>query len=171
MNYKEGLNKITTFIFDVDGVITNGDIILYNDEVIRTLNSRDGYALQYANKMGYKTFIITGGDSVEVKKRLLNVGVTEVILKSRNKVKDYLILQEKYDFKNEEVLYMGDDIPDYQVMKLVGVSSCPQDAAVEIKQLADYQSPFNGGRHCVRDVIEQTLRNQGKWFSEQAFEW
>ena len=171
MNYKEGLNKITTFIFDVDGVITNGDIILYNDEVIRTLNSRDGYALQYANKMGYKTFIITGGDSVEVKKRLLNVGVTEVILKSRNKVKDYLILQEKYDFKNEEVLYMGDDIPDYQVMKLVGISSCPQDAAVEIKQLADYQSPFNGGRHCVRDVIEQTLRNQGKWFSEQAFEW
>jgi len=171
MNYKEGLNRITTFIFDVDGVITNGDILLYNDEVIRTLNSRDGYALQYANKMGYRILIITGGSSEEVKKRLLNVGVQEVVLNSRNKVDDYKILQAKYSFKDEEVLYMGDDIPDYQVMKMVGVSACPQDASVEIKSISDYQSPYNGGRHCVRDVIEQTLRNQGKWFSDQAFKW
>lgn len=171
MNYKEGLNKITTFIFDVDGVITNGDVILHNDEVIRTMNSRDGYALQYARKMGFNIFIITGGNSEEVKKRLLNVGATEVILSSRNKVNDYKLLQKKYGFKNDEVMYMGDDIPDYKIMKLVGVSACPQDASVEIKHIADYQSPNNGGRHCVRDIIEQTLRNQGKWFTEQAFEW
>ncbi len=171
MNYKEGLNKITTFIFDVDGVITNGDILLYNDEVIRTLNSRDGYALQYANKMGYRILIITGGSSEEVKKRLLSVGAKEVILNSRNKVDDYKLLQSKYNFKDEEVMYMGDDIPDYQVMKMVGVSACPQDASVEIKRISNYQSPYNGGRHCVRDIIEQTLRNQGKWFSDQAFEW
>jgi len=171
MNYKEGLNKITTFIFDVDGVITNGDILLYNDEVIRTLNSRDGYALQYANKMGYRILIITGGSSEEVKKRLLSVGAKEVILNSRNKVVDYKFLQSKYNFKDEEVMYMGDDIPDYQVMKMVGVSACPQDASVEIKRISNYQSPYNGGRHCVRDIIEQTLRNQGKWFSDQAFEW
>lgn len=171
MNYKEGLNKITTFIFDIDGVITNGDIILYNDEVIRTLNSRDGYALQYANKMGYNIFVITGGNAGEAKKRLLNVGAKEVILNSKNKVIDYNLLKEKYKFSDEEVVYMGDDIPDYKVMEMVGVSACPQDAAVEIKQLADYQSPYNGGRHCVRDIIEQTLRNQGKWFSKDAFEW
>ena len=171
MNYKEGLNKITTFIFDIDGVITNGDIILYNDEVIRTLNSRDGYALQYANKMGYNIFVITGGNAGEAKKRLLNVGAKEVILNSKNKVIDYNLLKEKYKFSDEEVVYMGDDIPDYKVMEIVGVSACPQDAAVEIKQLADYQSPYNGGRYCVRDIIEQTLRNQGKWFSKDAFEW
>ncbi len=169
MNYKEGLNKITTFIFDVDGVLTNGDVILHNNEVIRTMNSRDGYAIQYAIKKGYRIFIITGGNSEEVKKRLLELGVLEVILKSQTKINDYLDLQKKYKFKNEEVLYMGDDIPDYQVMKLVGVSACPQDAATEIKHISDYQSPFNGGRHCVRDVIEQTLRNQDKWFSESAF--
>ena len=171
MNYKEGLNKITTFIFDVDGVLTNGDVILHNNGVIRTMNSRDGYAIQYAVKMGYLVLITTGGNSEEVKKRLLNLGVSEVILSSQNKLKDYLMLQKKYNFKNEEVLYMGDDIPDYQVMKLVGVSACPQDAATEIKHISDYQSPFLGGRHCVRDVIEQTLRNQQKWFSESAFEW
>ena len=171
MNYKEGLNRITTFIFDIDGVITNGDILLYNDEIIRTLNSRDGYALQYANKMGYRILIISGGSSEEVKKRLLNVGAKEVVLNSRNKVDDYKALKAKYNLKDEEVMYMGDDIPDYQVMKMVGVSACPQDASVEIKSISDYQSPYNGGRHCVRDIIEQTLRNQGKWFSDQAFKW
>jgi 3-deoxy-D-manno-octulosonate 8-phosphate phosphatase (KDO 8-P phosphatase) len=83
----------------------------------------------------------------------------------------YQELKEKYGFTDEQVLYMGDDIPDYRVMELVGVSTCPQDAAVEIKALVDYQSPYNGGKHCVRDVIEQTLRVQGKWFTEEAHHW
>jgi 3-deoxy-D-manno-octulosonate 8-phosphate phosphatase (KDO 8-P phosphatase) len=170
-SYKEKLNPVTTFIFDVDGVLTDGSVTLYKDEVVRTLNSRDGYALQFAAKMGYRILIITGGDSPAVESRLMNLGVTEVRSKSSNKADVYESLKEKYGFNNEEVLYMGDDIPDYKVMQMVGISTCPQDAAMEIKAMCDYQSPYNGGRHCVRDVIEQTLRVQEKWFSESAFEW
>lgn len=169
-SYKEKLGAVNTFIFDVDGVLTNGDVIIGSD-VIRILNSRDGYAIQYASKMNYRVLIITGGSSEGVKERLLNLGATEVCLKSSNKIEVYNSLKEKYGFTDEQVLYMGDDIPDYQVLKTVGVSTCPQDAAVEIKQIVDYQSPFMGGRHCVRDVIEQTLRVQGQWFKPEAFEW
>lgn len=170
-SYKEKLNPVTTLIFDVDGVLTDGSVMLYKDEVVRTLNSRDGYALQFAAKMGYRILIITGGNSPAVESRLMKLGVTEVSMQASNKAEVYASLKEKHGFEDAEVLYMGDDIPDYQVMQLVGISTCPQDAAVEIKALADYQSPFSGGNHCVRDVIEQTLRVQGKWFTEKAFEW
>lgn len=158
-------------MFDVDGVLTNGDVLVLENCIARQLNSRDGFALQHAAKQGYKIFIVTGGSSVEVKKRLLDLGATEVCLKSKNKLEVYTKLKEKYAFNDEEVLYMGDDLPDYPVMKKVGVATCPQDAAVEIKGIAHYQSPKNGGRHCVRDVIEQTLRVQGKWFNDDLFEW
>lgn len=170
-SYKEKLTQITTFIFDVDGVLTDGSVMLFKDEVIRTLNSRDGYALQFAAKSGYKIFIITGGNSPSVKDRLLNLGVTEVRLSAKNKVDVYRELQAIHGFADGEALYMGDDIPDYQVMQKVGVATCPQNASVEIKEIADYQSPINGGSGCARDVIEQTMRVQGKWFSESAFEW
>lgn len=170
-SYKEKLNAITTFIFDVDGVLTTGEVILFQDEFVRTLNSRDSYALQYAAKKGYRILIVTGGSSEKVKERLSSLGVTEVCLSSRNKLEVYEGLKKKYDFTDEQALYMGDDIPDYAVMKAVGVSTCPQNAAVEIKHIADYQSPYDGGRHCVRDVIEQTLRVQGNWFTEGAMIW
>lgn len=170
-SYKEKLNPVTTFIFDVDGVLTDGSVMLYKDEVVRALNSRDGYALQFAAKMGYRILIITGGNSPAVEKRLLNLGVTEVCMQASNKLEVYESLKAKYNFENEQALYMGDDIPDYNVMQSVGISTCPQDAAIEIKAMCDYQSPFAGGRHCVRDVIEQTLRVQGKWFSDKAYEW
>lgn len=171
ISYKEKLPQITTFIFDVDGVLTNGDVLLMGGDIVRILNSRDGYALQHAKKKGYRILIITGGSSEEVEERLLGLGVTEVRLKSKNKLTVYKELKEKYGFTDEEVLYMGDDIPDYPVLNIVGVSTCPQDAAVEIKEICHYQSPYNGGRHCVRDVIEQTLRVQDKWFDEDGFEW
>ena len=170
-SYKENLAKITTFIFDVDGVMTNGDVLLIKGEVARILNSRDGYAIQHANKKGYRILVITGGNSQEVKKRLETLGATEVVLQSKNKLTVYNSLKEKYKFSSEEVLYMGDDIPDYPVLKEVGVSTCPQNAAQEIKAICDYQSPYEGGKFCVRDVIEQTLRVQGKWFDKDAFEW
>ena len=170
-SYKEKLPKINTFIFDVDGVMTNGDVLLFRDEYVRILSSRDGYALQYANKMGYRILVITGGKSERLKERLLSLGVTEVRLGSSNKVTVYEELKEKYNLIDEEVAYMGDDIPDYEVMRKVGVAACPQDAAVEIKHISDYQSPFLGGKHCVRDIIEQTLRVQDKWFKEEAHEW
>lgn len=170
-SYKEKLAKVTTFIFDVDGVMTNGDVLLIGGEVVRILNSRDGYALQHARKKGYQILVITGGSSEEVKKRLEALGVNEVILKSKNKLTVYEDLKAKYSFTTEEVLYMGDDIPDYPVLKEVGVSTCPQNAAQEIKAICDYQSPYDGGKFCVRDIIEQTLRVQGKWFDRDAFEW
>jgi 3-deoxy-D-manno-octulosonate 8-phosphate phosphatase (KDO 8-P phosphatase) len=171
MNYKIKLRNITTFAFDVDGVLTNGDVTLYKGEVIRTLNSRDGYALQHAAKEGYRILIITGGSSEEVQRRLLDLGATEVRLKSANKLEVYKDLKAKYGFEDEQVLYMGDDIQDIPVLKTVGVSTCPQDAAVEVKEIVDYHSPYNGGKHCVRDVIEQTLRVQGKWMTNGAYSW
>ena len=171
ISYKEKLPNITTFIFDVDGVLTTGEVILMDGKVIRTMNSKDGYAIQYAIKMGYRILIITGGNSVDVKERLLGLGVHEVYLSSHEKTSVYNQSKLKYGFEDEQVLYMGDDIPDYHVMKMVGVSACPQDSAVEIKKISSYQSPVFGGKGCVRDVIEQTLRVQGKWFTEEAFVW
>ncbi len=171
ISYKERMNKISTFMFDVDGVLTNGDVLLLQDQIIRSLNSRDAYAIQYAVKMGYKIMIITGGSSIDVKDRLLGLGAHEVHLSSFNKLSVYHSIKASHNLVDEEILYMGDDIPDFQVMSEVGLATCPQDAAVEIKQISHYQSPFNGGRHCVRDVIEQTMRVQNKWFTSEAFEW
>ena len=158
-------------MFDVDGVLTNGDVLLLQDQIIRSLNSRDAYAIQYAVKMGYKIMIVTGGNSLDVKDRLIGLGVHEVHLSSFNKLSVYNKIKNDHHLEDEEILYMGDDIPDYQVMSEAGLAACPQDAAVEIKSISHYQSPFNGGKHCVRDVIEQTLRVQNKWFTPEAFEW
>lgn len=171
MNYKIKMRHVTTFIFDVDGVLTNGDVMLFQGEVIRTLNSRDGFALQHAAKEGYRILIITGGSSEEVKMRLLSLGATEVCLKASIKLDVYTQLKNTYGFTDEEVLYMGDDIPDIPVLRVAGVSTCPNDAAIDVKAIVDYHSPFDGGKHCVRDVIEQTMRLQGKWFTEGAYHW
>ena len=170
-SYKEKLNQVKAFMFDVDGVLTTGEVLLIGGEAIRTLNTRDGYAMQYASKMDYPIFIITGGNSQDLKTRLEGLGVTEVHLAAFNKLNVFNSILERHSLKAEDILYMGDDIPDYEVLKTTGVSCCPQDAAHEIKAICDYQSPYDGGKHCVRDVIEQTLRVQGKWFSDKAFEW
>ena len=163
MNYKEKLNKVKTFVFDVDGVFTDGKVYLFKDELIRALNSKDGYAVQYASKLGYKIFVITGGDSQEVKKRLEGLGVEKVVLKSKNKEKVLDDLQKEYNLTLQEILYMGDDIPDFPVMKHVGLPCCPQDAVPEIKAICNYISHKNGGNGAVRDVIEQVLKVHGKW--------
>lgn len=165
------MNNITTFMFDVDGVLTNGEVLLFQGEVVRTLNAKDGYSLQYASKMGYSIFIVTGGNSPDVKERLLGLGVKEVHLSSYNKLAVYEDIKKRHNLKDEEIIYMGDDIPDYQVMAAAGLAACPQDAAVEIKDISHYQSPYKGGQNCVRDIIEQTMRVQDKWFSKEAFEW
>lgn len=170
-SYKEILPAITTFIFDVDGVLTDGEVLLINGSVCRKLHSKDGYALQYASKMNYNIFIITGGSSQDVKTRLINLGVKEIFLKSSHKLQVYDELKQKYGLKDEEILYMGDDIPDYDVMKKVALAACPQDACPEIKAISHYQSPINGGKGCVRDVIEQTLKAQEQWMKDLAFTW
>jgi 3-deoxy-D-manno-octulosonate 8-phosphate phosphatase (KDO 8-P phosphatase) len=170
-NYKILLNSINTFLFDVDGVLTDGSVILHSGEVIRTMSSKDSYAIQYAAKLGYQIFVITGGNSEEVKKRLENLGIKEVVLNSANKVEVFNELQVKYILDEKKCMYMGDDIPDYALMKFIGLAAAPQDAVPEIKQISDYVSPFGGGKGCVRDIIEQTLKVQGKWMLPEAHEW
>ena len=171
MSYKTKLNPIDTFIFDVDGVLTDGKVYFFENEIMRALNSKDGYALQYAAKMGYQIFIITGGYSEDLKKRLLELGIKEVHLRSGNKLNVYNGIKSKYQLNDEQVLYMGDDIPDIPVLKKAGVSCCPQDASIDVKSNVDYQSPYDGGKACVRDVIEQTLRVQNKWLKDEAYHW
>ena len=172
MSYKQRLPKITTFIFDVDGVLTDGSVILDSSgEMVRTMHTKDGYALQHAVKKGYNIVIITGGNSIMVKKRLEGLGIRDVFLA----VHDKLPVMNKYlkenQINNQEVLYMGDDIPDFPCLKEVGVSTCPHDAAIEIREISDYISHIDGGKGCVRDVIEQTLRVQNKWMDNDAYLW
>ena len=171
MSYKEKLKNISTFIFDVDGVLTNGEVLVDGDRLLRSLNSKDGYAFQYASKMGYSIFAITGGNAADVKEKLIHLGFKYVFLKSSNKLQVYTDLKETFQIQDDEVLYMGDDIPDIQVMKAVHVSTCPQDAVSEVKSIASYQSPYLGGTGCARDVIEQTLKVQGKWLNDGAYTW
>jgi len=163
ISYKERLEHISTFIFDVDGVLTNGNILLSNGDFLRTINTRDSFALRMAIQHHYPIFVITGGSSLLLQKHLLNIGITEVFLNSFDKLSVYESILDKQNLIDQEILYMGDDLPDIPVMRRVGCATCPDDAAVEVKEIAHYQSPYLGGRFAVRDVIEQTLRVQNKW--------
>lgn len=158
------LGIISTFIFDVDGVLTDGSIqVTDNGEGLRTFNIKDGYAMQLAVKKGYNICIISGGDGVAMAKRFSNLGITDVYLGAGNKVdifKQYLIDK---NIVAEEVLYMGDDVPDLNVMKLVGLPTCPADAVEEIKAVSKFISPYLGGKTAVRDIIEKVMKVQGKW--------
>jgi 3-deoxy-D-manno-octulosonate 8-phosphate phosphatase (KDO 8-P phosphatase) len=172
MSYKKRLSDITTFIFDVDGVLTDGSVILDSSgEMVRTMHTKDGYALQHAIKKGFNVIIITGGHSTMVKKRLEALGIEKVFLSTHEK----LPVMEQYLKDNnilaKHVLYMGDDIPDLPCLKIVGISTCPNDAAVEIREISDYISHIDGGKGCVRDVLEQTMRVQNKWLDKDAYSW
>lgn len=171
-NYKTILKRITTFCFDVDGVFTNGIVHLMPDgEQLRTANVRDGYAVQLAVKKGFNIAIITGGNSEAVRKRFESLGVTHVYLSSHKKTEVFKQYIEANNIAAEEVCYMGDDIPDYLVMQQVGLAVCPSDAASEIKGISAYVSPYAGGCGCVRDILEQTMKVQGMWMDDVAFEW
>lgn len=165
-HYLRKLANISTLIFDVDGVLTDGMVtLLPNGEQVRNLNSKDGYAIQLAVKKGLRICIISGGNSENVKMRLESMGVKDVYLRIKEKMTTYEDILVMYDLKHEEVLYMGDDIPDYEVMKHVGIPTCPSDAAREIKDIATYISDAKGGEGCARDVIEKVLRAQKKWMT------
>lgn len=158
------MNDITAFVFDVDGVLTDGTVhVAQNGEILRKMNIRDGFAIKAALESGYNVCIISGGKNEGVRIRLQNLGVTDIYLGSPDKVETFKEHTEIYGIKPEQVLYMGDDIPDYHVMQLVGLPSCPQDAAPEIKSISKYISHVNGGKGAVRDVIEQVMKVQGKW--------
>ena len=162
-SYKEYLEHITTFIFDFDGVLTNGTVsILTNGELLREMNIKDGYALKTALDRGYNVCVISGGSNEGVKLRLNGLGITDVYLGAHHKVKQLNEYLSSKSIKSENVLYMGDDIPDEPAMRLVGLPTCPQDAVAEIKEIAKYVSNKKGGKGCVRDVIEQVLKVQGK---------
>lgn len=172
MNYKEIFKNITTVVLDVDGVLTNGDIILMPGmQPVRKMNAKDGYAMQLAVRNGIRMAIITGGRSPEVKERLQGLGITDIYLGASSKMESYEDLKMCYDLTDDEILYMGDDLPDYDIMKTVALAAAPQDAAPEIKSVADYVSPVDGGKGCVRDVLEQLLKIQGKWARSEDRTW
>jgi 3-deoxy-D-manno-octulosonate 8-phosphate phosphatase (KDO 8-P phosphatase) len=166
------LKKIKAFVFDVDGVLSSNKISLdINGDPMRTVNIKDGYAMHFAIKKGFEMAIITGGYTESVKIRYERLGVQHIYMRSFEKLIDYndfLILTELSD---EEIMYCGDDMPDYEVMKRAGLPVAPADAAPEIKEIARYISPYNGGEGVARDIIEQTLKIQGFWMDSDAFGW
>jgi len=171
-NFKEDLKRIKAFAFDVDGVLSDPNVLLdANGELLRTMNTKDGYALQYAVKRGYPIAIITGGRTESVAERFSKLGIEDIFLASSNKIADYEEFRAKYNLEREDILYMGDDLPDYEVMKITGVACCPADAVEEIKAVSVYISHIKGGAGCVRDIIEQVLRLHGRWMDGEAFTW
>ena len=164
INYKEKLNDVNAFIFDVDGVLTDGSLIISESgELLRTMNVKDGFAMKFAIDNGYKIGIISGGTNEAVKKRLNNLGIEQIHLRSYDKIIHFNDFIKKYDLSSEEILVMGDDIPDIPIIKLAGIGCCPQDAVPEVKAVSDYISQIIGGKGCVRDVIEQVMKIQNKW--------
>ncbi|SFN37223.1 3-deoxy-D-manno-octulosonate 8-phosphate phosphatase (KDO 8-P phosphatase) [Chitinophaga sp. YR627] len=168
MNILALFKPVSTFVFDVDGVLTDGTVqLLPNGEQSRRMNIKDGYALQLAVKKGYRVVIISGGKSESVVSRLQGLGIKDIytgVLDKQEKLQDYAF---ENDLKWEEILFMGDDIPDYRAMQLVGLPVCPADAVPEIKSICRYVSPVNGGFGCVREVIEKVLKLNDHWMMDE----
>ncbi|MCC8153613.1 MAG: HAD-IIIA family hydrolase [Tannerellaceae bacterium] len=166
------LKKIKAFMFDVDGVLSGDVIPLHpNGDPMRTVNIKDGYAIQLAVKKGYHVAIITGGYTESVQVRFERLGVEHIYMRSAIKIKDFEHFLEKTGLAEDEIMYAGDDIPDYEIMCRVGLPVAPADAVPEIKQVANYISSRKGGEGVARDVIEQTLKAQGVWMGQEAFGW
>jgi 3-deoxy-D-manno-octulosonate 8-phosphate phosphatase (KDO 8-P phosphatase) len=170
--FKEELAKIKGFVFDVDGVISHNVISLSpQGEPVRTSNMKDGYAIMFALRSGYPIGIITGGRTQDTRGRLEKLGISHIYMGTLDKVPCLQDFMAKSGLTSEEILYMGDDIPDYNVMRMVGLPVCPNDAVPEIKEISAYISHRDGGEGCVRDVIEQVLRAQGKWSHPEEINW
>lgn len=167
-SYKEKLNHIKTVILDVDGVLTDGNLILLpSGEMVRTMNTRDGYAMQLAIQKGIRIAVITGGQDQAVVDRLKYLGIHDIYTGARDKVDAFEDLLFSYGLDPDQIAYMGDDYPDLAVMQLVGLSACPNDACMDVRKAAEYISPENGGKGCVRDLLEQILKVQSKWYGEE----
>jgi len=164
MNILSRLQLIKTFVFDMDGVLTDGNVLVDSDNNwLRQMNIRDGYALQLAVRSGFGVIVISGSYSLYVQQRLNKLGITDVFMNVKNKEEFLKDIAFKKEIRLDEILYMGDDIPDYHGMKIAGIAACPADAAFEIKEIASYISPLAGGKGCVRDVIEKVLKLNNKW--------
>ena len=164
MTVLEKFKHITTFVFDIDGVLTDGGLLILSDgQQARTMNIKDGYALQLAVKKGYRVVIISGSHSDPVKERLGKLGVTACYTQVPDKKEKLLEIINQFGLDTQEIMYMGDDLPDLTAMQLVGLPCCPADAVEEIRQCALYISPFAGGKACARDVIEKVMKLNGNW--------
>jgi 3-deoxy-D-manno-octulosonate 8-phosphate phosphatase (KDO 8-P phosphatase) len=164
MNILSELKKIRLFVFDVDGVLTDGSVILLDDgQQARRMNIKDGYALQLAIKKGYEILVITGGTSEAVRMRLLKLGITKFYPGIKNKEELFLQFIEENNYLPNEVLYMGDDIPDLKCIMAAGIGCSPADAVPEIRAIARYISPYKGGEGCVRDVLEKVMKLNDHW--------
>lgn len=171
-NINYDLRRIRAMAFDVDGVLSASTVPLHpSGEPMRNVNIKDGYALQLAAKLGFHLAIITGGRTEAVRKRFEGLGVKDIIMGSSLKIHDYRDFCRKYSLADEEVLYMGDDIPDLPVLRLCGLPCCPADAVPEVKAACRYISEWAGGGGCGRDVVEQVLKAQGLWMTDEAFGW
>lgn len=158
------IEKIKCFVFDVDGVLTDGmTIALESGEQARAFNIKDGYGIERALLAGFHVAIISGGNQIGVRKRLEFLKIKHIHLGVKNKVEVLKSLCKELDIKPDEILYVGDDLPDFEVMQLVGIPCCPADAVHDIKEISKYVANNNGGHGCVREVIEIVMRRQGKW--------
>lgn len=164
MSYLTKLKNIKAFVFDVDGVFTDGSVYLLPDQSMsRVMNVLDGYAVVRAIKAGYKIAVITGGDDPMVRHRIHYLGITDYYAKSSDKIADYEDFKSKYNIDNSNVLMMGDDLPDISIMKHTAIAAAPANAVPEVKAIANYISPIYGGKGAVRDVIEQVMKVQNQW--------
>ena len=169
MNVLSNFKKIKAFVLDVDGVLTDGSLLLMEDgQMARRMNIKDGYALQLAIKKGYFILIISGANSDAVKLRLQKLGLNEIFMGILNKKNKLLEFMTTHNLASEQILYMGDDIPDLEAMQLAGLTCCPADAVAEIKTISQYISPINGGHGCVRDVIEKVLKLNEHWTVDES---
>ena len=173
MNEKRDLfQAITTFIFDYDGVMTDGKVYSDHDgHPWRATNVKDGYALQLATKLGYNVAVLSGAICPSMEVRMNSLGVTDVFTGIPHKVQKLDEYMAQKGLKKEEIVFMGDDIPDMRVMQAVGLAACPADAADEVREISGYVSPKEGGKGAVRDLIKQVLKAQGKWMSAEAYSW
>lgn len=167
------LSKIKAFAFDIDGVLSPSTVPMSDNGVpMRMANIKDGYALQHAAKKGYKIAIITGADTESIRHRYEMLGIKDIYLKASHKIDIFKTWMDEQDLKPEEVMYMGDDIPDLKCMLAAGLACCPADACREIRSIANYISPCDGGHGCARDVVQQVLSARGDWMNDaEAFGW
>lgn len=169
MSYKNKLKDIKAFVFDVDGVFTDGSVYLMPDKsMCRVMNVLDGYAVVKAVKNGYRICVITGGDDPMVRNRISYLGIEDYYAKSPDKLLDYEQFKSKYGLNDEEILMMGDDLPDMSIMRKVAIAACPANSVPQVKEISDYISPVYGGKGAVRDVIEQVMKVQGKWTEDNT---
>lgn len=168
LNFKQRLKKITTLMFDVDGVLTDGKVlVMESGEMVRNMNSKDGYAFHLARMKEYRVVIISGGHNLAIKNALERSGVLDVFILQHDKLKCYQDYMQLHNLSDEEVMFMGDDLPDHEIMSRVGLAACPNDAVSEIRSVSQYVSPYKGGEGCVRDIIEQVMKSQERWTIEK----